>query len=63
MHCYISVLYLGTTNNWILFFTKILFLRILRLRLKKYFHAILEIHVLSANINIGKVRASLKLQL
>ena len=44
-----------------LFFTIILFLRISKLKLKEYFHAILEILVLWANINIRKVRASPKL--
>ena len=45
-----------------LFFTRILFLWILKLGLKKYFHAILEVHVLCANISIGKVRTSPRLQ-
>ena len=61
--CYISDLYLANINNWIHSLLqkkkkkkkkKKKILRILKLRLKEYIHAILEVLVLWTNINIGK---------
>ena len=54
-----QVLYLGDTINE---FIRILFLRILRNRLRRYFYAILEVKGFWANINIGKQKARPKLQ-
>ena len=62
MSCYFSILYLGGINNWTHFFYKNTISTHVKLRLKGYFHAIIEVHVLCANTNIGKVRASSKLK-
>ena len=48
---YISILYLGTMNNWIHSFLQEYYFW--ETETGEYFRAILEIHVLWANINTG----------